>query len=172
MVLRLDEEGSNGNLRYRTVAGDTTLRPFVVDTAVTVSISLSPDGKWLAYSSSEPGPNYEVFVAAFPSLASINQVSSGGGTEPRWSRDGRELFYVGGNGQLMSVPVAPGPTFSPGTPQALFSLEGYRRARNRQQYDVGPDGRFIMIRETGRSAARGVVYVEQWFRELRAKLNR
>ncbi len=95
--------------------------------------------------------------------------SSGGGVEPRWSRDGRELFFVSG-GRLMSVQVPPGPTFNPGNPRALFSLAGYRRARNRPQYDVGPDGRFVMIKE-GPEGGANAVYVENWFTELLAKVS-
>ena len=171
MVVRLDEEGSNGNVRARRVIGDTALRPILVDSFQTLSIALSPDGQWLAYSSDQVGQRVEIFVAAFPSMASVYQVSNGGGTEPRWSRNGRELFFESG-GKLMTVAVPPGPSFNPGTPRPLFSLAGYRRARNRPQYDVAPDGRFVMIRETGRSATHGVVYAENWFTELLAKVQR
>jgi serine/threonine-protein kinase len=104
-------------------------------------------------------------------MASVYQVSNGGGTEPRWSRNGRELFFESG-GKLMAVAVPPGPSFNAGTPRPLFSLAGYRRARNRPQYDVAPDGRFVMIRETGRSATHGVVYAEDWFADLLARVNR
>jgi len=171
MVLRLDEEGSNSNLRLRRVTGDTALRPLLVDSSLTLSVSLSPDGRWLAYSSNAVGQRYEVMVASFPGMGSVYQASNDGGTEPRWSRSGRELFFESG-GKLMSVAVPPGPSFNPGSPRALFSLAGYRRARNRPQYDVAPDGRFVMIRETGRSASRGVVYAENWFAELLARVNR
>ena len=65
----------------------------------------------------------------------------------------------------------PGPVFNPSNSRTLFSLAGYRRARNRQQYDVSPDGqRFLMIREQSGTANRGVVYVENWLTELRAKV--
>jgi hypothetical protein len=100
-------------------------------------------------------------------MTSKRLVSSGGGTEPRWARNGRELFFVSG-GRLMAVQVPPGPRFSPGIPRALFSVAGYRRARNRPQYDVAPDGRFVMIKESAEAA--GAVYVEQWLAELQAKL--
>ena len=97
-------------------------------------------------------------------------MSRGGGAEPRWSRDGRELFFVSG-GRLNVVAVTPGPTFTPGNPQVLFPLAGYRRARNRQQYDVSPDGqRFVMIRDRANAGGRGVVYVEIWFSKLLAKV--
>jgi WD40 repeat protein len=171
LALRLDEEGLDGNVRFRRVAGDTALQPFLVDTSVTLSIALSPDSRWLAYTSNRVGQRIEIFVAAFPSGASVYQISNGGGTEPRWSRDGRELYFESG-GRLMVVPVSTGSAFNAGTPRPLFSLQGYRRARNRPQYDVGPDGRFVMIRESGRSATRGVVYAENWFAELLARVRR
>ncbi len=73
----------------------------------------------------------------------------------------------------MAVEMTPGATLLPGTPRVLFSLEGYRAARNRQQYDVAPDdSRFLMIREIGAQADAEVVYVENWFAELEAKVNR
>ena len=73
-------------------------------------------------------------------------------------------------GQLMGVAVTPGPALNLGNPRALFSVEGYRRARNHQQYDVAPDGRFLMIREP--PPATDAVYVQGWLNELRAKLRR
>jgi hypothetical protein len=71
----------------------------------------------------------------------------------------------------MAVAVPPGPAFTPGPARALFSLAGYRVARNRQQYDVAPgDQRFLMIREP--VAAGGIMYVEHWFPELLARVKR
>jgi hypothetical protein len=69
----------------------------------------------------------------------------------------------------MSVEILPGPSFNAGNPRALFPLSGFRGARNRQQYDVAPDGRFVMIRESGVGAG-GTFYAENWFAELRTKL--
>ena len=123
-----------------------------------------------AYTSNESG-SVELYVTSFPDAQAKSPVSRGGGAEPRWSRDGRELFFVSG-GRLNVVAVTPGPTFTPGNPQVLFPLAGYRRARNRQQYDVSPDGqRFVMIRDRANAGGRGVVYVENWFSELRAKVD-
>jgi hypothetical protein len=166
LVMRLDEEGFNSNLRVRRLSGDTAVKPLLVEPSFTLSIALSPDGRWLAYTSNQTG-QYEVYVSPFPDMKSKRMVSSGGGAEPRWSRDGRELYFVSG-GKLMAVSVPPGASFTPGAPRPLFSVEGYRRARNHAQYDVAPDGRFVMIREPGESV--GAVYAEQWFAELLAKL--
>jgi serine/threonine-protein kinase len=169
LVLRLDEEGANSNLRFRRLTGDTTVMPLLVDPSFNLSIALSPDGRWLAYGSNESAEQYEVFVASFPDMRSKRQVSSGGATEPRWSRNGRELYFVSG-GRLMAAPVTPGPALQVGNPRPLFSVEGYRRARNHPQYDVAPDGRFVMIREA--PVAPGAMYAENWFTELLAKVKR
>ena len=97
------------------------------------------------------------------------QISGNGGNEPLWAHSGRELFYKSG-GRFIAVPVTPGPTLTLGPPRVLFSVAGYRSARNRQQYDVTPDDQhFVMIRNLPRSAG-DVVYVEHWFPELLAKV--
>jgi len=168
LVLRSDESASNINIRARRLSGDTTLQPIVVGD-VNIQISLSPDGRSLAYVSNANGQR-EVYVLPFPGGGTPQVVSRGGGTEPRWARSGRELFFKS-NGQLVSVAVTPGPIPAFGNPRPLFPVAGYRGARNRQQYDVAPgDQRFLMIKDLGTSANQQVVYAENWFTELKAKL--
>ena len=174
VVIRSDEEGGINRLRARRLAGDTTLVLLITDQTyqLALDIALSPDGRWLAYTSNEAGALVDVYVASFPDMRSKRLVSRGGGTEPRWARSGRELFFQSG-GHLMSVDVGSGPALTVGSPRALFSLAGYRRARNRQQYDVSPDGqRFVMIREAAGKDVNGAVYVENWLAELKAKVKR
>jgi serine/threonine-protein kinase len=174
MLMRKDVAGSRNILQARRLTGDTALRTILDTTSVqlSLSITLSPDGRWLAYSSNESEGAINVYVTSFPDAQSKFVVSRGGGTEPKWSRDGRELFFESG-GMLQVVSVPPGPTFSPGNPRPLFSLAGYRRARNRQQYDVSADGtRFLMIRERGSAEAPTVVYAENWLTELREKVQK
>ena len=168
MIVRIDEENGNLNFRYRRMTGDTALKPLLVEAGQQSTLALSPDGQWLAYASTEGG-RYELYVASFPSMASKRLISRGGGVEPRWSRNGRELFFES-NGQLMVVDVPPGPTLAASNPRVLFSLAGYRRARNRQQYDVAPDGRFIMIREAGSAAAAEIMYVQNFSADILAKM--
>jgi Tol biopolymer transport system component len=169
LVVRSDEASGHSNLRGRRLHGDTALVPLVVDKGVSTNVALSPDGRWLAYSS-DPTGQKEIYVTAFPSAASTQLVSRDGGTEPRWAHSGRELFFKSGS-HLMAVQVTGGPAFLAGTPRPLFPLTGYRSARNRQQYDVAPDDRrFVMIRESGDDASGNVVYVEHWFEELAAKM--
>ncbi|HEU5218720.1 MAG TPA: hypothetical protein VFU23_08670, partial [Gemmatimonadales bacterium] len=169
LVMRSDEVNGDGNVYARRLDADTTLIPLLTEAPNTYQIALSPDAHWLAYCSDESGGVYEIYVASFPDMGSKRMISRGGGIEPRWSRNGRELFFKS-QGQLMSVAVPPGAALLPGEPHPLFPLGGFRMARNRPQYDVGPDGRFVMVRESNRSAS--VIYAEHWFSELLAKVKR
>jgi serine/threonine-protein kinase len=170
LITRADEENANSNIRYRAVTGDTVLQPLVVDPGQSTSVALSPDGRWLAYSSDDgSGARYDLYVAPFPSMTPRRLVSRDGGIEPRWSRTGRELFFKSG-GHMMAIEVGAGATLDVSDPRALFPLAGYRTARNRQQYDVAPDGRFLMIRDPRPGEAAPVVYAPGWLAELRAAL--
>ena len=132
---------------------------------------ISPDNRWIAYHSALSG-RPEVYVRPFPTIDSGRwQVSNGGGTRPRWSRDGRELFYfTPENGEvrasLWAVPITPGPLFTAGRPYKLF--EGNYAAFNqgRQTYDVSPDGkRFVMIKPA--ETPTPIIVVQNWTEELK-----
>lgn len=167
-MVRSDEEVGGANIYARRMSGDTAARPLVVDPGVSLQLNLSPDGRWLAWSDNTTGQQ-EVYVAPFPGMESRRLVSTGGGTEPRWAHSGKELFFKSG-GKFMAVDVIPGPSFNFGTPHPLFALDGYLNARNRQEYDVAPDdNHFLMIRDHG-EANQQIIYVENWFTELKAKL--
>jgi len=90
-------------------------------------------------------------------------VSSGGGTEPRWSADGKELFYFSGQ-TLMAVPVSVRPTFANGVPQALFDapiLAGYTSDSHRWQ--VAPDGRrFLLLANDGKDQGPPLYVIVNW----------
>jgi serine/threonine-protein kinase len=106
---------------------------------------LSPDGKWLAFESTRSG-RLEVYVTPFPGPGASRQISIGGGSGARWSRDGRELFYRG-TASFFAVDMGGGGS-APGTPRALYP-EIYRGSPNgNSAYDVAPDGsRFLRIRQ-------------------------
>jgi Tol biopolymer transport system component len=139
------------------------------------AIALSPDGTRMAYQSDETGRT-EVFVRPFPEVESgKRQVSNGGGVAPLWSRDGRELFYLGADNDMMVVRVSPGATLELGEPRVLFRLPADLSQQQSQFYtpwDIGPDGRFIMARSV--TAATQIeaplIVVENWFEELKARL--
>ena len=81
----------------------------------------------------------------FPELGARRQISVGGGREPLWSPDGRELFYRDLAGvRMMAVPIATQPTFTPGRSEVVF--EGVYERRRAREYDIAPDGRFLMLK--------------------------
>jgi len=106
----------------------------------------SPDGKWLAYASDESG-DWEVYVTTFPGAAGKWQVSRGGGTEPRWRGDGKEIYYLGPNGMMTAVPVSTTGTFSSGTPMPLFQFHGRAPISSTDMfsYDVTKDGKRFLV---------------------------
>ncbi|HSE28903.1 MAG TPA: protein kinase, partial [Gemmatimonadales bacterium] len=137
-------------------AGDTV--PLVATPFEERAPALSPDGRWLAYQSDEAG-RYEVFVRPFPATSTAKwQVSNGGGTVPRWSPDGRVLYYRG-TGNVVAVEVLPGPSFIAGGRRTLFGLGTF--ADEEGSWDIAPDGRrFAMIRDRGVADPVGLVVVE------------
>jgi serine/threonine-protein kinase len=167
LLTRSDETGVMA-IRARRLDTDTMLRPILVE-GLNVQPALSPDGRWLAHVSMIDGQP-DIFVTPFPGGGPSRRVSRDGGGEPRWARNGRELFFKS-NGTLMSVAVTSGATLALGTPRPLFSVAPYRGARNHPQYDVAPDGRrFLMIREPPVDPRGSTIYVENWFTELKERL--
>jgi len=103
------------------LTGERTATAVIDDPFMHTSAQLSPDGRWLAYTTNESGSS-QIVVQSFPDLSrDKRQVSTSGGYEPRWRADGRELFYLAPDGTLMSVEVPKGEAFEPGTPTALFA---------------------------------------------------
>jgi serine/threonine protein kinase/Tol biopolymer transport system component len=112
----------------------------------------SPDGHLIAYASNESGRD-EIYVRTFspdaPGGASDAGgkwlISTGGGTEPRWRRDGKELYYVAADGKLMAVDVATAAGFQAGAPKALFPVPATREGALGQSWDVAPDGKRFLF---------------------------
>ena len=126
------------------------------------SARLSPDGKWVAFSSDEQGRD-SVFVAPWPSGAK-RPVSDSGSVAPVWSRDGKELYYLAGDGKLTAVAVSLGPSgISLGPPQPLFDLDpAGLNSFDARPYDVAPDGRFLVVRAVGQEPSSPVVVDVHW----------
>ena len=124
---------------------------------------LSPSGKWLAYVSDETRRN-EVYVQTFPNPGGKWQVSTNGGDLPVWSRDGKELFFVGADQKMMTVEVKSGTgggsRFEAGVPKALFQTSLAVAAA--ASYDVSKDGRFLIPATPGQSSSAPITVVVNW----------
>ena len=174
-VVRTDngEAGAGDLIGFRT-SGDTTAVPLVATPFSEIGPALSPDGRWLAYSSNESG-GFEVYVRPFPNTNDGRwQISTGGGGSPRWSPDSRTLYFLDTPGELMAVKITATPSFEAGTPQPLFDASGFYFDAFHHSFDVSPDGRsFIFAAPRQRAAvtrAQSLVRVDHWFRELHSQL--
>ncbi len=122
----------------------------------------SPDGKWIAYASDESGRR-EVYVQSFPAGGGKWQVSTAGGSDPRWRGDGRELFYFS-EGKLVAVPITVGASFEAGVPVVLFEAN-----TGAHVFAVDPSGqRFLILAPLGKSAPPMTVMLD-WTAELEKK---
>jgi len=181
LVLRIGMDAG----RYRQVIArrlgpnaDSTI--FVTDTAFhAVEPALSPDGRLLAYASNESG-QFEVYVRSFPDI-SVGRipVSTNGGTQPKWSRSGQELFFVSADGQMMGARIETTPSLRVRDRQPLFTIApDYLGLANTgaTNYEVASDGRrFLLAREVqSRAASRGtnLIVVQNWIEELKRVLGR
>src|SRR5262249_18824157 len=125
------------------MGGSGDAKPVVQTVANDREGTLSPEGRWLAYASDVSG-RFEVYVQSFPGGGGMRQVSTGGGSGPRWRRDGRELFYYAGDGKLMAAPVRSGETFEIGAPVPLFEFRAGTLSLFRP-YAVTADGQRFLI---------------------------
>jgi Tol biopolymer transport system component len=148
-------------------SGEDSVHDFVATPDVELFPALSPDERWLAYVSNRTG-RFEVWAIRYPDGNPI-PVSTGGGTEPRWSRDGRELFFRQGDA-MMAVAVAADGGRPFGNVAKLFE-QPYLMAADpaTRTYDVAPDGRFLMIEPTAptQGAGAAIVVVQNFGEEIK-----
>jgi eukaryotic-like serine/threonine-protein kinase len=164
-----------GDILAMRPGADTAPMPVVATAFTEISPALSPNGRWLAYSSNESGKN-EIYVVPFPNTRGGKwAISTDGGTEPLWSHRGTELFYRDASGNLVAVGVNADLTFSVGRATTLFPAAGYTSTartlpflRFAPQYAVAPDDkRFLMIRPLETRSPDNIIVVENWFEELK-----
>jgi hypothetical protein len=134
------------------------------------SLEISPDGRWAAYVSLQSGRS-EVYVRRFPEGEGKRQVSVNGGIDPKWRADGRELFYVAADHNLMAVPMTLGGTADAGTPVALFQTRLAAATTGhytRTQYVVADNGRRFLLNEpTGSAFPAPITVLVNWPERLR-----
>ena len=165
LIVEHDLPAGSSDLGILTLGSDAAPVPFASSSAQEMMADLSPDGRWLAFVSTESA-RPEVYVRPFPEGGGRWQISVSSGFEPRWSPAGDELFFRDGVGTLWRVPVGTAASgFSPGAPERLFS--GLRSGNTAQTYSVSSDGaRFLTLGlNVGRQIDR-LALVLDWTQEV------
>ena len=175
----IDLSDSRHQIWTRPVSGGGEAQPFLATSQFNYfDAEFSPDGRWMTYVSNESGAS-EVYVQAFPGPGDRHAISGGGGGNPMWSPNGRELFYsVGTPGQgkqkFMAVDITPGESFKSGAPHVLF--EGiWTVTTPLRSYDVMPDGQHFIMERPEYIPDQKVTklnVVLNWFDELRKRAPR
>jgi Tol biopolymer transport system component len=167
LVFRETDAQTNRDIWFMRADSPATAKPLLRTPYEERQLAVSPDGRWLAYSSNETGAD-EVYVRHLAEGSARWKVSTAGGAEPRWNRNGRELFFMRGD-SLYSVPLPPsqGPDFHSGTPRALLEIRRYQTIGN-TMYDVAPDGNhFVYVRNQIGQTSEQMGLTLHWFDNLR-----
>lgn len=166
---RFDPSGrSEADLWVLPLFGDRKPFPIVESHSNKQNPTFSPDGRWLAYDSDESG-RWEVYIVGFPQGEGKWQVSTGGGQQPRWRRDGRELFFLATGNKLMAAEVRE-KAVSPeiGAPQSLFQITP--DANPYRSYDVTGDGKkFVVVTHPPEQYAKAITIISNWTALLEKK---
>ena len=146
------------------VNGDRKPYPVVQTGATEDQGQFSPDGHWLAYTSNESG-QAEIYVIPFPPSPGAKWVvSRGGGVQPRWGRNGKELFYISADSKMMSVEVSTRAAFQSGAPRPLFQTDivdtGIRTGP--MSWDLAPDGNRFLIITPNSAEASTLTLILNW----------
>lgn len=153
--------------------GEGRAEPILKGTYSERNAEVSPDGRWLAYQSSESGRD-EIYVRPFPNVDGGKwQASTVGGTRPHWAADGGALYYFLPANGILQVDLQPGPTFVAGAPRVVVSGATFPTGGDAspRMYDVSPDGRrFLMLKIADTQANTPppqLVVVQNWLEELK-----
>ena len=161
LIIEVPSSANNGSrdLWVLPLTGDRKAFPYLQTKASERWGRLSPDGRWLAYSSDETG-RVEVYVTTFPNPGGKWQVSTDGGDVPVWGRDGKNLFFLAPDRKMMAVDVNGGERFAAGAIKPLFDTHIVSGPQAR--FDVGPDGRFLVPVQSQQTAGTPLTAVINW----------
>jgi serine/threonine protein kinase len=121
---------------------------------------VSPDGKWIAFNADESG-RWEVYVAKFPEFSGKRQLSTGGGMQPLWRRDSREIFYFSPQGMLMAVAVGADEGVEPGAPEPLFQVN-HNPSAEVSEYGVTANGQRFLVAEPTSRSGHAMTFLFNW----------
>ena len=156
----------DNNIEIRALSGDTSPKVVAASLYEENQARVSKDGRWVAFVTDESG-SHQVVVQPFPGPGARVQVSSNGGTEPVWSRDGRRLFYRG-NKKFMAATVTTAPTFAVVSRDVFLDDTFVSAGSPHANYDVSPDGKRLLVLEAAEDAQ--IFIVHNWGAEVRAIL--
>jgi serine/threonine-protein kinase len=172
LLFSADVAGHGRDIHALSMDGSGRVERILYGANTEGEVDVSPDGRWIAYESDESGQS-EIYVRPYPEAYAGGrwQISSGGGRQPLWSRDGREIFYRDFGGAMFAASVAHTPTFAPGPVVKLFENAHYfgsGSSLSGRTYDLSLDGsRFLMIKQQATGEAPALVVVLNWFEELK-----
>jgi len=168
LLFRSNDPKTSYHLWVLPMSGDKKPFPFLKTPFEEGDGQFSPDGKWIGYQSNESG-RFEIYVQPFPGPGGKFQVSNNGGAQPRWNKNGKEIFYVSLDSKMMATPVKLSPdgqSMETGTPAALFPVRiagGPVSGVNKQQYAVSSDGmRFLVNLAVDEGAASPITLIYNW----------
>jgi eukaryotic-like serine/threonine-protein kinase len=164
---------TNVDLFFLPLSGERKPEPFLQTNFIEAQGRFSPDGRWVAYISNETG-QFEVYVQSFPSTGAKVAISTGGGSQPKWGADGRELYYYTPERKLMAVDVSgEGSTFKVGLARPLFEIRVGGAGVDRGfpgsgYYAAARDGKRFLIAGTAETAERQQIIVTlNWTADLK-----
>jgi Tol biopolymer transport system component/predicted Ser/Thr protein kinase len=158
-------EGTGWDIWALPMDGSGEPFPVLQSEFAEVRPGFSPDARWLVYNSNESG-DMEIYVTQFPGPGGKWQVSTNGGSEPQWSADGSEIFYLDPSENLVTVPVSTGDTFKAGLPETLFEA-GLFPLVGRNRYLVTRDGqRFLTLTSISGESVRPISVALNWYAGL------
>jgi len=161
--LIMTEGGPQGDILLLPLTKGALPQPFLASEAIEGMPTISPDGRWVAYVSNETGRE-EIYVRPFTGSVPVVQVSRDGGRSPIWARTGDELYYRRGP-ELRAVEVEMMPEFRLIAEQLLFEIDDVKTVET--EYDVAPDGRFLMVVNEQRAGNSSFNLVLNWAEEIR-----
>jgi len=168
LLFSVGDLAGQGQVWLLPLNGDHKAVPVAQSGSLSQDARFSPDGRWIAYASNESG-KFEVYIIPSDRTSGRWQISSGGGLQPVWRRDGKEIFYMALNNALMSVPV----TLSKGTVEVGAARQLFRvpnlvgATGNFNAYDVAPDGQRFIVLGTPQSTPPTITVVTNWTAELK-----
>jgi serine/threonine protein kinase len=169
IIFENDSAKTKADLYVLPMTGNQKPWPYLQTEFNEAQGNVSPDGKWISYGCDDTGRS-EIYVQSFPSAGSKRQVSTAGGTQPRWSSDQKELLYLSLDGVMMSVDVQTNPTFEAGIPKPLFNTHSPSIpliGNDRNQYFVTADKqRFLVNRIAAEQLVTPITVIFNWTKLL------